>query len=975
MSNGTPATQSEVIALARLFFDEPMLVEDDRSLLALDSQTGHADEAAELRIVRALKARLDLVSAHHQGTSKPAGQLRLALHAAAARLLTGATPLAKPGRAGTAPALSAQVAALLSGPPATRRRGMARVHAMAQLAGVDPAELLRAVTNQSSQSPVQSAYQPSPQPSHPNPSQNAPSFPRAPRPLPRQTRTHSEPERTANHDSVEMASSDVFPADSPKDDPAKKLAFMVAGGVAAIVVLLAIATIAFFTSRGNNSTVKPTGPTASGQTTTPSAAESPDTAATSAPVRPLPAQPNPPSEPLFSPTTSATASSSPEKTVIGSEAALAQGRSLLQQLREPGLSPDERSRLLVECVAALAPIWPQLRPDEVVAAANTCVESVYQLPAQSATTALDTLFAIGSPDDSASQTRSPNTDAFLTGLAARIARDADLPPAITSRAVAAVRQRAGAVTLNDRTFTSGVHAAIDAARDRLADATAQSSAATTLDASWSDLAMCIRASTDDPAVRERLLATTLDGVLRAKAEPTQSVAVLSGVGQLTRALDWSPTGEARRWLLRWFDDPSITSRDLFAITTALGTVSSSSGIDATMVLSAGAADSARSELRDRYATLWSLSTTRQRLEGVDRLVNDLNSELKRERPGSHPLFALESALRFSRLNSVAANLWDGYAIDQVAALDSVLPQPPQNIQRDLLANVPATIKIVGKDPSSTSEWALKYLEARQRIPERRDLLANVPGTPDDLESAILVEEATRGSPPQVRADARAHVLNGSTNPAIIGALLNFASVIPPTLENADLVRTLTGGSIPQPRDPTFRPAIRLALTERLSQLLASSINDGYADTCSDEIARWYGLARFDSTPIEADLSRSVAPEILAARTAAAWLKIARIQAPSGREHATLSEIVRNAEARRRMAASRIQRFVAEQAASVELFAFVAVAENPAHAERVKTILADCESQRLASKHVFDQASANERAIARLWLARNKEEEK
>jgi hypothetical protein len=65
----------------------------------------------------------------------------------------------------------------------------------------------------------------------------------------------------------------------------------------------------------------------------------------------------------------------------------------------------------------------------------------------------------------------------------------------------------------------------------------------------------------------------------------------------------------------------------------------------------------------------------------------------------------------------------------------------------------------------------------------------------------------------------------------------------------------------------------------------------------------------------------------------------------------------------------VQRFVAEQSATVELMAYVVAAEDASRSAKVVTIIEEWEVARRAAKHIFEQIRASESAMLSLWRLR------
>src|SRR5262249_26063357 len=138
--------------------------------------------------------------------------------------------------------------------------------------------------------------------------------------------------------------------------------------------------------------------------------------------------------------------------------------------------------------------------------------------------------------------------------------------------------------------------------------------------------------------------------------------------------------------------------------------------------------------------------------------------------------ALQRAVNLARLNQAAAQLWTG----DTASVPDLLapykhPTPSRNPNNPRLNSWQTKSQLIGNNSGLfDTTWLARYCAAGHNIPLRRELLNQMNHPPTPPEGDILVEEACRGSPAAVRADARAIVVNYKDNACIINGMLDFA---------------------------------------------------------------------------------------------------------------------------------------------------------------------------------------------------------
>lgn len=656
------------------------------------------------------------------------------------------------------------------------------------------------------------------------------------------------------------------------------------------------------------------------------------------------------------------------------------------------------SELFGEIAPQMATAWTATEPSGLVAATSGIVDLAYAV-ADDAEAAERFMSAL--PANSAVAT--PTADeipklVFGAGVMARLAREVDLPVAMMSRVQARLAVVLGdGFSSRELSFEAGARASLarliprllplpDSAVDLAGDAGDRWRA-------WSRGVTAIEG--DGTPARDAVVLRALGLLLTDAPDPATNRGVHESIGVLTTAVLWRKGSAARTVLLDWLAAPMIASSDLHAVTAAIAMHSAAEGIDTSMILPVAASESQRAELRERYATVWGLAGDTGRA-GVFEEWSKLGESIIDAEPDTNPLIVLSQAVLLARLNASAALLWSGESgaipadlmVLDVAAAKQVTALDP---------NMGKIILVGGGDEA----WAVQYLKVGENIPRRRELLGLYSAEPDPLSAAVLVKEACRGTPIEVRNAAQELVRRYSTSVEIVNALLNLAPLMPATRDVSDLVRDVTLTQLPPVRSTSWRVAVRRALVERLLQRVAEAGEFAAVETFAaslagaletDPLTRQIEMVPVDGVDpmvvpedempeaappkeVEQVVTSGPAPgdpnalEMLAMRRHVALERQARAVIPSGKEPKTVAEVTASMKARLVIASGPVQAFAARQFGSAELLGFIIVAERPSRAEQAGAILENMHEARTSARHVFEQIYAAERAMTRLWRLR------
>lgn len=869
-------------------------------------------------VLTALRAQLARVAQHPDAGTPQAAQVRVMLHAAAARLLGSSLatePAPAPASREATQTTEFERAALniLAMHGGMNHVSLKLIRQTAAGMGVDGDELSSVMLRLPQL--VASAGDSGPAPA------------RSPAAAAREARPVA-PRREADTDQIATEGMRRVPV----DDPTKRLVFMAAGAIAGGLVLLAgigYGLRIIFTDKPAQPvavTPPPTGPTP--------ALATPDASI----VQARPAPTAPPAQPA------------PARTAEELVTALRDGASK---------SRDDAPRGAAAVVDALREIgltWHTMPRDYLVASGDAFVDAVYAVQHDDAALAgvLDALMDMASPTrDALDMAAGRTAQAVLArSLLARLQVERDLPVSARRTLRAAVEQGLVPENATRGPWAENLFDATGAVGRVLAQSGDQPSQLPPEEA-WKTLVACIRAATPEAERQEAVFLTTLDHLMTAGKEPTQDARVLAGVQTLASALEWSPQRGARAALVVWLGRSDISSADAAALTAVVASKSEASA-DRTFALSPGASDQDRLDLRDRFANLWQTQTAGARrdlaLSWVQEAQGALNAPL-----ATGVADAMREAVRFASLNASAARVWRGDS-----ATGAVL-MPPDNGNGPTQADVYSRITARG-----SSQWALDYLRAGPDMLRRRDLLKAFSGEVTPLDAKLLVIDAMRGPTQEIRVQARRALAPAIGSPVVTAAMLDFAPSMPPTREASQLVQQATGRTLPGTRSPMWRVEVRRALVWKM----LAHVDDGSLD----DLTTVEGLL---ATVYEERLAnRPAAGTITAVDAMARAYNEQTLDAQAATRMRGRTALVTNVRTmtreRLRAAAGAPQMFVAYSAGLVELLAVAVISERPLAADEVQSLLTQWRRDMAQSAHVVRQMELAERMQTRLWVLRMKE---
>jgi hypothetical protein len=492
------------------------------------------------------------------------------------------------------------------------------------------------------------------------------------------------------------------------------------------------------------------------------------------------------------------------------------------------------------------------------------------------------------------------------------------------------------------------------------------------------------------ALRE-VLATDVDLM---HSEPTLNVAARLA----QTALD-SGSAVVRQQMLQLFDDEAVTARDLWVLTSLLATGDTTRWFPDELVTPDDADMRHRWRIRDDLSQVWPMPVVAASQIDADRppefdvatggrwialVESALTQPVPREQ---RPM--VEQLVKTSLLVEAAAALVAGMpeeadramkiaesglvavakkatATAPAPASGGAAPTPPSGSQQ---GQKPRVGQPIGPD----GVWAAAYGElprgADARIESLRTLL-NTAGTDlGPIDAALLVKEAYRGSPVEVRSVAQSLVTQQFRHgPNIARQLLDQFPDAPVIDSNSEMIQAVTESLLSSVRSTNWPAEARLALVNHVLSLIddsSSVVVDALLDALITSYQDRLGFLKRDTSVT----SSPSTPEEAAALLLRTMLDQAEFAAPMNPAPADLPNLQRRHNTRMSLAEGPIQRFVAHQLAMLDVSVYLLVGEQPRTRDRALEIMRDHANARARMSSVLEQAIDVERTILDIWRLR------
>jgi hypothetical protein len=571
-------------------------------------------------------------------------------------------------------------------------------------------------------------------------------------------------------------------------------------------------------------------------------------------------------------------------------------------------------------------------------------------------------------------------DVFAAGALAEASAAGDIPAEMraSARQLATMTLSGGAA---GDSFESGASAALLHWGDRLTGSEAPTVAPEVSERLWrSWIAASVAIADED---HERRALDIAGRFLRIGPSPADDSGARRALLAILESVSWpadgspSATAAADR-VLAWFDDDAVSTEALAVVTEWLATSDVAAGVSFAMVLPRSAGPESRRGYRDRFARAWGQAQEAMGASLSDQWVSAAKDAVRSWPSGQSAIEAVALAVRMSRLSEAAQHRFVRRVPEAQLAMASAAHGVEFSGGRESGAGLRAD------SPASDGQWALAYLSAPGNATGRLRALDRLP-PPDEplgvIDAEVLAEAALWASPAEVRTRAAWLLLERTEHASVVSGVFEALPKAPRTQAASSLIESITGHALPAPESPDWSVEARRAVVARLLAMMAGQSPMGSLDALRDALAASYreragtsdadqgaGLGVGDIDLLGEDGAGGNAQDAAEALRRK-WAFLAA-QSPSPLPTVGgADEIERRRLARQRVAQSASQRFLAEQAAIVELMAVVIANERPEGMGRIQAILDDVAESFSAGRTVFLQMLRAEEAQLRLWAVR------
>lgn len=602
--------------------------------------------------------------------------------------------------------------------------------------------------------------------------------------------------------------------------------------------------------------------------------------------------------------------------------------------------------------------WTSLEDDRIAAVHNAIIELLY-IHAEDTSLALDMIDWVSGPG-----VREPKDSnellqsTWVIGTLARLSAERNLSASVDAAIVGQLATLLGnGIQSSAPSFRDGVAIAIKSSGAGLAS----QQSTTQVWRTWISILRTVDTVGSDSYTRAVLDA--IKSLATLAEDPNSSRNVFEAMETLAAELSLDASDEVAKRLVAWHGDEQFSAADLSVIMRTLVRNSSNPDVDADLVLSSNADNSQRMAVRTRLEEI--LLGVDSGSESASRQWLDLTRQELARGSGKTTIGHLSRATARSRL-SVAARytFWGDYTTAEL-----VLSNLTADLDRIAIASEHESHTFLGGD--SSLDWAERYLAARQNIPIRQALLAELTRGRHNLGSVAaeaLVRDAFFGTPVAVRTQAQEVVSLYSQSPAITNAVLELLPRLPRIEQSNEIIDRITNSYLPATTDPQWMFIARQRLVETLLNQL-SGIGEGAAvDQYVLELAKSYRL-RLGDNP--ATVSSNPASELVQSveELYLRWESTAESRADNVTMASKLENLRKRRIGRKTLAEGIIERFAAEQVSLVEAMGILIEIERPDAASQIESVLQDMATERRNASNIIEQIEIVETASVMLWQIR------
>lgn len=471
-----------------------------------------------------------------------------------------------------------------------------------------------------------------------------------------------------------------------------------------------------------------------------------------------------------------------------------------------------------------------------------------------------------------------------------------------------------------------------------------------------------------------------DAILRVHGNLSASRRAANVLGRLMEQADLQHSAITRRRVIGWFESDAIGGDGLWTLTSILAFDDIAPAFSRRLIVPPEASPAVRARFRDDVERWWRLpyegSDTRAGAIAVEEAAAAHWRELLL-RVHAETFSSAEQNLHLMRQLLLAAKLNEAAAV-----LASAEPRQAerrfQEIQ-DLLSRQPdsMTSRPTGRQSGAPAgDWAARYDASRRNTEEKLRLLAELHDSQltdlDLLDAAVLVREAIRGTPADVRMVAHSVLMQQfKTGRHVALELLDQLPDAGRSQYVSDLISEYTGSTLPLVFGGAGRQMNDWAADARLVLVnhALSLWGDDALDSLTEQLATSYADQSRALLGRPRGESRQVLPESSAEMLLDAWSQMARSGVGIDIASYESRELANRHAIRLALAEGSVQRFIANQIGVLEIMAIVIAREQPHQRDRLSRLLNESRQRRNGAEHALAQAVEVERTINLLWQLR------
>lgn len=470
---------------------------------------------------------------------------------------------------------------------------------------------------------------------------------------------------------------------------------------------------------------------------------------------------------------------------------------------------------------------------------------------------------------------------------------------------------------------------------------------------WSQWIAGVKAAaSDDQDQQTRLVLSAMSARLQDQTIPDSNWTQTAI--ELVSAVRWRPDSESRYWLLGQFNDESVSTHRLAALTEAIATHSGDQGVNATMVLSPSATPIQREQLGDAYKAAWQPKSDPSKPFSADtELTAKLRIQIESTSKNLPPDRAAIAAIELARLNALA---WLSFQSDESANLNpGEQKTPPISTQ-----STTNTVRFAAK--TQDTEWAERAMNADD-AQQLGTLISQL--SADDhvgINSAhALVYIIVNHADSELRAMAQDEVVRNADHPEILIAVDRAIGLDRITSRHEKLVELLIDTPLPARTDPNWFILAHQAILARLARA-ASHGTDPSLSLLQSELAESY-WRRLNATS-----TREVHDEDALKSIKAHYQQLLFASQEQGGMPASLLDHI---ESRLAISSARAQSpmhsLLGYQRAICTILAWRCQQQIPGVLPQTRTILEELDLRLSTSSNIVDQIAQAERCVTELLL--------